>query len=176
MKHVGDGEYMNLLNKSKSFCQQQAQVWEPPPANLLKINCDGAFREDTNSGGWGIVIRNENGEVLAVGAGHLQNMGDALQAEAHAALNAIWCASEMGCRRIILETDALNLKQAITSSDFDWSHLGTLFREIKFQLDVSFDSFNISVCPRACNVVAHNLAARGASSGIGSHPNSKGPR
>lgn len=63
----------------------------------------------------GFCCKNGDGEVLR----HLQGLGDALHAEAQAAgaLQAIKHASEMGCNRIILETDAVNLKQAITGRD-----------------------------------------------------------
>lgn len=32
--------------------------WSPSPPEILKLNCDGAFKPDTKSGAWGFIIRN----------------------------------------------------------------------------------------------------------------------
>ena len=39
--------------------------WRPPSQGLVKINCDGATCKDQNKLGIGVVIRDENGLVLA---------------------------------------------------------------------------------------------------------------
>ena len=90
------------------------QVWCPPPDDFLKINTDGAFRLSTKSGGWGFTIKNNHGIALVAGAGSLENVAEPLQAEALAMLYAVNEASRMGCQKVILETDAVALKQAIT--------------------------------------------------------------
>uniref|UniRef100_A0A8R7PNS8 RNase H type-1 domain-containing protein n=1 Tax=Triticum urartu TaxID=4572 RepID=A0A8R7PNS8_TRIUA len=41
--------------------------WLPPMENELKINIDGAFHPEPNTGGWGAVIRNHKGEVKVCG-------------------------------------------------------------------------------------------------------------
>jgi hypothetical protein len=66
-----------------------------------------------------------------------------------------------------METDSMVLKKAITSSDYDLAMLGVLFREMKAILCVGVENFRISVVSRSCNVVAHELVARGALSGDG---------
>ena len=35
--------------------------WERPEEDVLKINCDGAFRSETSTRGWGFLIRDEAG-------------------------------------------------------------------------------------------------------------------
>ena len=65
----------------------------------------------------------------------------------------------MGCQKIILETDAVALKQVMTSDAYDNSSLGVLFREMKSVIQNSFVCCKIDVCPRTCNVSAHCLAA-----------------
>jgi hypothetical protein len=50
--------------------------------------------------------------------------------------------------------DVTTLKQAITTSDCNYSSLGLLVREIKTILSVAFDNVIIvNVCPRSCNIV-----------------------
>ncbi|KAM3209402.1 hypothetical protein ACQJBY_063846 [Aegilops geniculata] len=70
-------------------------------------------------------------------------------------------ASRMGCQRVILETDAAVLKQAITSDLYDYSSLGVMFKEIRAVMQSSFQSCKVETCPRACNISAHCLAAHG---------------
>ena len=38
---------------------------------MLKLNVDGAFRESDKNGGWGYVIRDENGDVIQSGSGRV---------------------------------------------------------------------------------------------------------
>jgi len=58
-------------------------------------------------GGWGFVVRNMNGEVLAAGAGNIQHASSALHAEAIAAYKSIVHAALLCVSRIILEMDAM---------------------------------------------------------------------
>ena len=37
-----------------------------PIEDVLKINCDGAYRNETSSGGWGFVIRDRDGPVYSL--------------------------------------------------------------------------------------------------------------
>ena len=160
-------EYKNMQVKKLIPSNKMQLQWSRPMHNFLKINVDGAFREQSFSGGWGFIVRNDRGVAVAAGQGHLQEVGNALQAEARALLQAVQITSSMGCNQVILEIDSTILKNAITSSEYDLAPLGVLFREIKAMLCVNFENFRISVVPRSCNVVAHELAARGALLGDG---------
>ena len=155
-------EFWDFLRKAKEKKCGKMQVWSPPPEGYLKINSDGAFREITNSGGWGFVIRNEIGKALIAGAGTLQDVANPLQVETLAMYHAIQEAAKMGIQKIILETDASMLKQALETEMYDGSVLGNLFRDMRLLIRFSFLSCNIHNCPRSCNMVAHQLAAYGA--------------
>lgn len=155
-------EYKNIDKKEVPQKKPKPARWSAPMANFVKINTDGAFRELTKSGGWGFIMRNDKGVPLAAGYGHNQGISSALHAEANAFIQAIRCASQLGCSRVQLETDASILNKAISSNEYDVSYLGVLFREIKALLGNAFDVIKISVCNRSCNIVAHELAALGA--------------
>ena len=71
------------------------------------------------------------------------------------------CSYSDGCQRVIVETDSLTLKQAVTSDAYDFSQLGDDFRDIKFQFRVGFMNVCVQHCPRMCNQAAHALAAHG---------------
>lgn len=90
-------------------------------------------------------------------------MSSPLHAEAMAALKGIERAAALGMQRIILETDAAVLGNALNSDDMDSSMYGCLFRHIKAFLASQFDQFQVLVCPRECNRVADSLASHGAS-------------
>jgi ribonuclease HI len=68
------------------------------PENICKVNSDGSFDPDKRSGGWGFVVRNMNGEILAAGAGNIQHASSALHAEAIVAYKSIIHAAQL-CRK-----------------------------------------------------------------------------
>lgn len=65
--------------------------------------------------------------------------------------------------RIILETDTTELVKGLTSLELDHSVDGSLFKQIRELIRVSFDHCCIRHCPRNCNRVADHLAMFGAS-------------
>lgn len=80
-----------------------------------------------------------------------------------ACLKGIEHAASLGIQHIILETDALSVVSAIGDPGSDRSSLSTMFREIRARLLPEFVAGSVSHCPRACNSVAHTLAALGLS-------------
>jgi ribonuclease HI len=150
-----------LVKKQKEQKCNKQQVWTPPPADFLKINTDGAFRQASCSGGWGFSIKNEQGKALVAGAGNLEFVADPFHAETAAMCYAVQAAVRMGCQKVILETDAATLQQALTSNMYDNSMMGALIREMKSIIELSFQCCKIVICQRTCNVDAHCLAAFG---------------
>lgn len=77
-----------------------------------------------------------------------------------------WCARTVlsGQRgwvyRVIVETDAATVANAIRGTCFDRSPLGTMIREIRAKFFLIF-LCTMSYWPQACNSVAHLLAAIG---------------
>ena len=64
--------------------------------------------------------------------------------------------------------DSQLLYQSITGGSHDLAVNGQLFREIKSFASLSFNSFSVNFCPRACNVVADAFATYGAKSVLAS--------
>jgi hypothetical protein len=128
----------------------------------LKINVDAYFLEMSRSGEWGFIIRNdsnEDGEALAVGAGHIVSMASPFQAEALACWKALLFAADRGMMMVEMESDCVTLKQALSSKDFDSAPEGVLFREMKFFMLSSFNDVKIMSISSLCNSVAHSLAS-----------------
>jgi hypothetical protein len=68
-------EFERLNNIGQSVKKKKKTVpcsWKPPPIDNYKINIDGAFYPKTRTGGWGFVIRDTCGDVLAAGAGNMR--------------------------------------------------------------------------------------------------------
>jgi Zn finger protein HypA/HybF involved in hydrogenase expression len=64
----------------------------------------------------------------------------------------------LGIGRLILDTDALMIKQAISSDAFDAMAEGSLLEELKFLVRVNFLEFECSFLSRVGNRAAHALA------------------
>ena len=73
----------------------------------------------------------------------------------------------MGMGKVIFETDCLNLKQAMTSSDYSFSTLGILLSVMKFRLQMNFIEARVIYVPRNCNKQAHVLPELGVGGAFG---------
>ena len=82
-----------------------ASKWVIPPVGRVKINFDAAFIESTREGSWGFVARTDTGQFVAAASGKLNNVKDALAAEAEACVAAVEGAAAIGLHRVILESD-----------------------------------------------------------------------
>ncbi|RLN09097.1 hypothetical protein C2845_PM11G09960 [Panicum miliaceum] len=71
------------------------------------------------SGGWGFVVRDKHGEVLASGAGKISYAASALHAEATAAYRGVLYASHLGMTRITFEIDNTVLSYALKANGID---------------------------------------------------------
>ena len=67
--------FVNDLNKKEKVAPKlparREQRWRVPPPDIVKINSDGAFVQETMKGGWGFVARDHQGEAVIAGAGRI---------------------------------------------------------------------------------------------------------
>jgi hypothetical protein len=157
-------ESMQCINQKREDTKISTQPkWQKPPADKIKINFDGSFFADRSTGGWGFIARDAQGDVRGAGAGPIHHVSSAVQAEAIACGEAIMAATMWGMGSIILETDSINLAKALMSTEFDLAPEGIIFRDLRSYLSLNFVSSEVVFAPRACNKVAHELAALGVS-------------
>jgi len=135
--------------------------WSKPPAGKLKLNCDASFLPGTSMGTWGFVIRDSDGDAVSAGRGKVEHLLGAFQAELISCLHGVQEAVRLGIGNLVLETDALQVRQALCSNDFNASVAGGLVAELKFLVHVNFNCFQCLCVPRECNRVAHEIAASG---------------
>lgn len=91
---------------SVSAIDSSKAVWSKPPNGVVKLSCDGAFRQMNRSAGWGFVLRDHEGSVVSSGYGRFEKVLEPAHAEIIACLQAIQRAIELGIQNVILETDA----------------------------------------------------------------------
>ena len=97
-----------------------------------EINCDGATIRDQKNSGVGVVIRDDNGMVLASMSKQLPQLYSALEVEAMAASTTLSFASQLGFHRVILEFDSLTLATSLRNNNTFLSPDALLMEDIKF--------------------------------------------
>ena len=104
-----------------------------------------------------MVIRDNNGVVLASCLEKLHQTYKPEEVEALAALKAVTLACDLGFRKAILEGDSLSLIKALKSTEDSLSPIGLLVDDVKWVAS-SFEQLVYSHVKRNGNRVAHSLA------------------
>jgi hypothetical protein len=147
------------LRKNKGRITQASNVrWEAPPKRIYKFNIDTTFFAATGSESWGFMARDYEGVYLEGGCGSLPHVANPLQGEAMAALCSSLRAAQLGMSMILLETDATELKRALTMTYWDRSVDGVLFRHIRSFMNFEFDQCTVRYCLRSCHFTKWQIA------------------
>ena len=90
--------------------QNAYEIWTKPNPRWVMVNCDEAFKSNKNrkndeSTGIGIIIRNEEGLVIAWASKRV-NVKPCLEAEAEAIREGVVIVERCGFQKILLETDS----------------------------------------------------------------------
>ncbi|CAB4297012.1 unnamed protein product [Prunus armeniaca] len=105
--------------------------WKPPEGDLLKLNVDGACCVADRKMGLGAVVRNANRELMGVMAKPLIRCLSPKAFEALAMIAGCQMEIDVGFTRIIIESDCLEVINAINRTEFDMSIEGELIEELK---------------------------------------------
>ena len=114
--------------------QPNGDTWQPPPPEEFKLNFDAAVFLDSGRIGYGAIIRNEKGEVMAAmtASGPMVRTSD--EPELLACRKAIEFAVDAGFSRMIIEGDIINVIHAISSSLENTSPFGNVVDDIQHLL------------------------------------------
>ena len=123
------------------------------------MNFDGALFCQEHRAGIEVVIRNEEGAVIASLSQQIYLPSTVLEVDTMATRRALEFAMEIGVHKVILEGDCEILIKALQSNSHSFAHFGHLAEDVKY-LASKFQSYNLSHICRQCNVVAHTLAKR----------------
>lgn len=85
------------------------------------MNIDASFHNSSKSAGFGALIRNSRGELMAAISAKLPDCRDAFQAEARAFLQSLLWIRDIGMTGVHLETDCLNLVTALNAPPNTWA-------------------------------------------------------
>ena len=132
-------------------------IGKPPPWPDIKVNFDGACFQDEKLAGAAAVIRDVNGQVLAIMADSFPLPHSIVAVEVIAAIKALKLALELGHNSIILEGDSKIAIETMQSGMPTLADYGHLIEEAKM-LAESFVAIEYSFVPRQCNNLAHKIA------------------
>ncbi|KAJ8431597.1 hypothetical protein Cgig2_025639 [Carnegiea gigantea] len=140
------------LIKQKS-CEQQ---WQKLGIGEYKINSDAAIDKDSGRTGFGAVIRNSEGLVIACFMKSLRGVLEPRSAEALGIKWAILCTKDIGLSGGIYETDCMDVVGELQQA----SRLLTSFQRIVYDVkhaSLYLSAFSLNHVRRSANRVAHLL-------------------
>ena len=121
------------------------------------MNFDAAIFLDQHCSGFGVIIRNSSGEVMAGMLVKGPYMNSSEEVEVLACQKAVEFLREVGFSRVIIEGDCLNVMRDLSVSTENSSLLGHIYEDIKFNLR-GMQVLSIKWVKRGGNMVAHTLA------------------
>ena len=123
----------------------------------MKLNFDAALFSALNSSGFGAIIRNEKGEVMAAMAAKGPEVSSSEEAELLACRKSIEFAVDAGFSELVIEGDNSFIMKAISAMQEDFSLLGNVIGDIH-HLVRNLQWVRIECTRRGGNRVAHELA------------------
>lgn len=132
-------------------------TWSPPSGSAFKINFDAAIFSNIFSFGFGAIIRNGMGEVMAGLSARGPYVASSEEGEVLACRKALDFAFDAGFREIVLEGDNATIMKSLLSLWVNRSRLGHIYDDIR-TLAMSFRSLTVSCIRRSANAVAYSLA------------------
>ncbi|XP_073355102.1 uncharacterized protein [Aegilops tauschii subsp. strangulata] len=137
-------EYLQIFSAKER--KREQLKWHPPSPGTLKVNMDGGFRPGEGSITWGVVVRDDSGDVISAWAGRTEQVADPFGAEVVAFTQAISTAAELGALRVVFETDSKLLQEALDLGRVESSPYAALIEDSKFQLKMWFSRQQIIPC------------------------------
>ncbi|KAL4619577.1 hypothetical protein ACB092_06G089900 [Castanea dentata] len=111
--------------------QPNQDTWQLPPQSVFKLNFDAIVFSGLNRSGYGAVIRNEKGEVMAAKG---PKVFCSEEAELLVCRKAIEFAADAGFSKLIIERDNNSAMKAISTLKDDHSMLGNVIEDIQHLL------------------------------------------
>jgi ribonuclease HI len=136
---------------------KKEEGWRRPPEGELLLNVDASYTPELGSGGTGAIIRDSTGSFLGARVSYLESMSDAITAEVTALREGLALAQTMGCNRIRIQSDCLEVVQTMRQGGFTATISGPIY-ELCELMWLDFVYISLERCNREANGVAHELA------------------
>jgi ribonuclease HI len=139
---------------------EQTAKWTKPPPGWSKLNVDGAWKDGEPSGGTGMVLRDDAGNIIFTACHHLFQCEGALEAELRACEEGLSLAMQWTDKPIVLESDCRVAVDMINEKGVNRSPVAALVNSIRrhFMGDRMCKVVHVS---RKLNGVSHILAKLG---------------
>ena len=138
------------------WCISVGDVWKPPPNSVFKLNFDATVFVEAKRTGFGAIIRNDKGEVMAAMSTRGPPVSSSEEAELLACRKAVEFTTDAGFSELVIEGDNSNVMKALSSSLVDQSLLGNMVDDV-CHLVCGMHWINFSCIRGAGNRVAHAL-------------------
>ncbi|GMI87307.1 hypothetical protein like AT3G09510 [Hibiscus trionum] len=136
--------------------------WIPPPATYTKVNVNASFLLSETKSITGIVIRDNEGEIIGAAYQINLNVVNVFEAEALAVTQGLVFAEEIGCLDIILEEDSKSIISKLKNRNDDLSSIRLQIGTAK-SIAGRFRNCRFSFTGRQGNQTAHAMARSGRS-------------
>ncbi|KAF5442058.1 hypothetical protein F2P56_037243 [Juglans regia] len=133
-----------------------AVSWSRPRESFVKANWDAAVSRKDRKVGLGVVIRDEEGEIL-VAAREQINLTDSATAECLALWKAMEVCRELNFNRVLFEGDAQAIVNVVNKGDEDYFSYGGVIEDAKKMLK-TIENWSVNFVYREANTAAHVLA------------------
>ncbi|XP_050254991.1 uncharacterized protein LOC126700855 [Quercus robur] len=143
--------------RTETVMQPARDTWQPPPQSVFKLNFDAAVFSYLNSSGFGAVICNDKGEVMAAMVTKGSVVLCSEEAELLACRKAIEFAVDAGFSEFVIEGDNSSAMSTISTMQLDQSLMGNVIRDIQ-HLIRNLHWVRIDCIRRGGNWVAYVLA------------------
>ena len=137
--------------------QSTQDTWQPPPPLVFKLYFEAALFLTLNSSGFGAVIRNEKGEVMAAMEAKGPEVFCSEEAELLACRKATEFAVDAGFSELVIEGDNSSVMKAISAMQVNHSILGNVIWDVHHLIG-NLQWVRTECIKRGRNRVAHELA------------------
>ncbi|XP_059436284.1 uncharacterized protein LOC132169234 [Corylus avellana] len=120
--------------------------WKNPPVGYYKMNWDMALDNIHKCMGFGMIARDDQGNVIAAQSKHISAIQAPVVGEAMAALEAVEFSREVGLQDVILEGDSLQVVQALQKTEQNWIPYGHIVEDARLILNTRRNWPNLLVC------------------------------
>lgn len=139
--------------------------WVPPSARVIKVNWDASINGDKDWVGLGIIAGDSKGYCMGARSITKVARTNPKTAETMATLHAVLFSKEVGFWNVVFEGDEAQVVKELKIDSLCFSKLGHFIDSIQLELQF-FRSTSFQAVPRACNMVAHNLARMASSNNV----------
>lgn len=144
--------YKEAMKKSSHI----RQGWKKPPEGKVRVNVNTSFDADVGCGSVGAIIRDSTGGVLVAAHSYVPHLVDAPMAKAYALKEGLMRAQHIGCNRLIIQSDCIEVVQTMEDGGFTANSAAAIYDECNI-IWSDFQDIAIQHYDREANQAAHNL-------------------